>query len=265
MFKLTVGERYTWQFAWLIASCIPITVVALAVDPRLINDISIWTKPLKFELSLAVHLLTLAVLVRFVPGEKRAAHWLTLVLAVIAVACFAEIVMINMQSLRGVGSHFNTSTAFDARIYQWMGIGALLLTLPVIAVGVRFATLPAVDRLTPGLKLGAALGLIFGALLTFIMAGYLSIQASGHWVDAPPTDLGGLPLAGWSRSGGDLRAPHFIATHLMQVVPLVGWIVDRRFDTTSAWPRRIVWATAVTGAALAILTFMQARAGQPLI
>lgn len=265
MHELTTGERYTWQFTWLVAACVPLTVMAFVLDTRLVNDISVWIKPLKFELSLAMHLATIALLVQYIPYKKRSARWLTLTLAVIAVACFAEIVMISLQSMRGVASHFNLSTRFDARIYQMMGVGALLLTLPVIAVGIRFATLSTTDRLTPGLKLGAALGLGLGALLTFLLAGYLSLQSTGHWVAAPTTDAGGMPLTGWSRSGGDLRVPHFIATHLMQVIPLVGWLADRRFASSSAWPQRIVWATTTAGIALVIATFTQARSGQPFV
>ena len=264
MVKQRIGERLAWQFAWFFLALIPITVVALWADPRLVNDISVWIKPLKFELSLVLHLATLGVLMRYLPEEKRQALWLSLVLSVIAIASFTEIVVITLQSLRGVASHFNDSTTFDRRVYQLMGVGALLLTLLVIAIGVRFATVPPDTTLTRGLKLGAALGLILGALLTFLIAGYLSMQSSGHWVAAPETDAGGLPLTGWSRNGGDLRVPHFFATHLMQVLPLVGWIADRRCGASSLWPSRIVWTIAAASTLLVALTFTQARAGHSL-
>ena len=36
-----------------------------------------------------------------------------------------------------------------------------------------------------------------------------------------------IQLLGWSREVGDLRIPHFIATHMMQLLPLLGWLLDR--------------------------------------
>ncbi|MEO0575980.1 MAG: hypothetical protein AAF004_10990 [Pseudomonadota bacterium] len=265
MFETTRGERYTWQFAALIVAFLPMTVAALVVDTRVVNDINVWIKPLKFEGSLALHLLTLAILIRLMPFSKRNARWITIVLAVICVACFSEILLITFQSMRGVASHFNTQELFDDTIYALMGIGALLLTLPVIAIGVRFATLPVSAELTPGLKTGATLGLILGAIATLLVAGYMSMQPTGHWVGGVATDIGGLPVTGWSRNGGDLRVPHFIATHLMQIVPFAGWIADQRCPPDSVWPRRIAWLTASIGTAAVVWTFIQARAGQPLL
>jgi hypothetical protein len=47
--------------------------------------------------------------------------------------------------------------------------------------------------------------------------------------------------------------------HLMQIVPLAGWLADRQ-----GWNYRlIVWGTAFATCVLAIALFIQALAGQP--
>ena len=69
-----------------------------------------------------------------------------------------------------------------------------------------------------------------------------------------------MPLFGWSREYGDLRPSHFVSLHLMQTVPLAGWLADRK-----SWnPWLVVLSVAGVQAALATFLFVQARAGQPI-
>jgi hypothetical protein len=86
------------------------------------------------------------------------------------------------------------------------------------------------------------------------------VDGPGHWVGGIRSDAGGLPLLGWSRTGGDLRVPHFFATHIMQALPLLGLAADRMA------PGRVA-VTILAGAALSIgvvsATFWQAVQGIP--
>ena len=265
MKHLYFSERLWAQTAILLLALIPVTLAAKVLDPRMINDIPIWTKPLKFQVSLALHFATFAILATFFTEKTRRAFWLAGVAVAATIATMIEMLILMGQAARGVPSHFNFQTEIDALIYALMGIGAIVLTLPALAMGVRFLLAKPSTRLTPGLKLGAGLGLSFGFILTLSLGGYMSMQTSGHWVGAPPTDAGGLPIFGWSRAGGDLRVAHFFATHLMQALPLVGFIADRVFGAESAAPRRLVWLAAIVGVGLSVGTFIQALSGQPFI
>jgi len=258
------SEKIWWQTALLLIAAIPVTLAANYFDPRLHNDIPIWIKPLKFELSLAVHLITLALVISLAPAKLRVSYWMTGIATLSAVASIAEIGMIGSQAARGLGSHFNNSTIYDAMIYKVMGVGAITLTLPALLIGARFLMLPTSARLKPGLKLGIGLGLTLGFVLTFFIAGYMSLQAGGHWVNAPQTDAGGMAITGWSRRGGDLRVPHFLATHIMQILPLIGWFGDFKFGAASNWPKRIVTVAAIACVAATGLLFVQAISGRPL-
>ena len=77
-------------------------------------------------------------------------------------------------------------------------------------------------------------------------------------------------MVGWSTVGGDLRIPHFIGMHALQLLPLLavllGWLgrrwrplADDRVRT-----RLVVVATAAYGAVLALVT-VQALAGQSIV
>src|SRR6185369_3275003 len=73
----------------------------------------------------------------------------------------------------------------------------------------------------------------------------------------------GLPLVGWSTTGGDLRVGHFVGVHSLQamlvVAILVTWLVrdaDRR-----TW---LVLVAGATYAGLFVLVTWQALRGQPV-
>lgn len=256
----TTAARIWTQTSLLIAVLIVPTLIASAFDERQLNGISVWIKPLKFQVSVALHLMTLAVLASLV-GEQarngltlRCAAWLSAAMGLF------EIAYITAQAARGRTSHFNNETVFEAAMYAAMGIGAVTLVATSALVGVLILRSPR-PGLGAGIKLGAWLGLIAGSLATFLVAGYLS-NAGSHWVGGVGSDVGGLPIVGWSTTGGDLRVAHFFATHLMQILPLVGLVMDRQ---NAVQAPRAVWMVFGLWLAVVVGTFTQALLGMPLI
>lgn len=263
---MTAYAQKVWQqTAIFLLAPVPIILISYYIDTRTLNDIALWTKPLKFHFSAALHLATFALLVRLMPEPQRTAKWLAVLAFVSAAATIFEVFLIDMQAMRGVHSHFNFSTQKDVSIYQMMGVAAVILTLPALILGIRYWFLPSSNLLTPGLKLGAALGLTMGFILTLLIAGYMSSLPTGHWVGTQPTDADGVPIFGWSRTGGDLRVPHFFATHLMQILPLVGWLLDKLLKGQK---RNVILSVSITSlilVGLTIWTFIQAMQGQPFV
>jgi hypothetical protein len=169
-----------------------------------------------------------------------------------------------LQAARARQSHFNFDTPVESFMYGMMGAGATALVMCafVIGWGVYKGGNPAVGS---GLRAGAAWGLMLGAVGTFITAGAMSsglVAGPGHWVGGVHSDAHGMPLTGWSTTGGDLRVAHFFATHLMQLLPLVGLAADRWRPRVA---RQFVWASAAAILALVVATFVQAANGRPLL
>lgn len=246
-----------------LALAIP-SLASLAIDDRLLNGISVWSKPLKFQASLVLMLATLLLLLPFIDAQARSGRGVRFAALVAAVTATGEIVYITLQAARGRASHFNLETAIEARAYDIMGAGAALLVLSSLAIGVYLLVRPA--RGAPeGVRLGGGIGLILGSVATLVTAFVLGsgqIDGPGHWVGGVRTDVGGLPLFGWSRTGGDLRVPHFFATHIMQALPLAGLLLDR------AAPNRVragLAVAALLSLAVVAATFLQALAGRPFV
>ncbi len=225
-------------------------LAAMALDPRQFHGESVWLKPLKFHIALAIYLATLAFYARWVPPAARASRfWRWHVRAVIP-AVLAELLWIGAAAAVGTASHFNTAPPWRS-VYPVMGLLAVTLTSATLVMGLalRKADLPAGFRLS----LVAGLGLTF--VLTLVTAGTMA-QYPGHFIGVPVTGAA-LPVFGWSREVGDLRVAHFFATHALHGVPLVGWLLPER--TLPVVVASVLYTALVVG------LFAQALSGIPVI
>ena len=227
-------------------------------DSRLIQGAAIWAKPLKFALSFAVLFATLAlVLPQFSPPWRQGRLFRVLGL-LMAAAMILEMGYMILQAAQGQASHFNTGTPFTAAMYGLMGVGAVTLVVCTGIFGWAALRDQAAD-FGPATRQGVGWGFIGSAILTLITAGTMS-SMSGHYIGSPGPDAATIPLLGWSAAVGDLRPAHFVALHLMQVLPLFGLWIDRRGGAVLT-----VRIAACIYALLTLALFVQALLGLPVI
>ena len=87
--------------------------------------------------------------------------------------------------------------------------------------------------------------------------------SGAHTVGGP--DGGpGLAGTGWSRSHGDLRVPHFVGLHAVQVLPILALLLRRRSIADSARVRLVIVAAA-SYASLFVILLVQALRGVPIV
>jgi hypothetical protein len=241
-------------FALALIPCL----IAMKVDSRTVNDISVWIKPTKFLLSLAVYYATLAWCFGFLPASAQHTRAGRFVIVAPLVAGMLEMAWLLAAAVLGVPAHFNRADPLWAAAYGAAGVGAVVLLVAIFVQGRMIARDRSID-MAPALRRALVLGATLSAAATLVTAGVLS-AGNGHWVGGSASDAGGLPLIGWSRQGGDLRVAHFFALHLQQALALVGWGLAR-----SRWAAqtRAVDLAAVAMLAFTILTFVQALQGRP--
>jgi hypothetical protein len=260
LLRLAIGSLALLVFALL----------AQLVDGRLVLGASVWAKPAKFGASVALTAFTLALLLRHLEVPARGRRWAVgLVTWLIAL----ELAIITVQAARGVPSHFNAATPVDVALFAIMGIGIAVVTLAIGYLGVRAFRQRFTDRaLGWGIRLGFAtmlFGSAIGGLMTTptaaqraqLRAGEHPALVGAHTVGAP--DGGpGLPVTLWNRQAGDLRVPHFIGLHALQLLPLAGWLLGRRRRRDGAALTMIAGAGYLGMTAIALIGALR---GRPLL
>ncbi|UBU09389.1 hypothetical protein [Nonomuraea gerenzanensis] len=266
----------------MVASMLVLLVVSVAgllLDDRVLQGAPVWLKPFKFAVSLAVYGTTLAWMLSL---PHRGRRWTSGLATVFAVAAFVDVGIVALQAARGTYSHFNDSAEpVEETIQRVFGLGVMGLMLANLVL----AAILAVQRVGPdraasravhtGLGLAVA-GMVLGFLIPFHGTAHTGLTTdgvpvpltSGHSVGVP--DGGpGLPITQWSTTGGDLRVPHFVALHGLQVMLLLAlllaWLAARHPILRDERARARLVGVAATGyAGLVALVTWQAYRGQPL-
>ena len=261
-------DRPLTGISLLMLALLPLAGAGLVFDDRLIAGAPAWLKPAKFMVSTALYGLTLVWVLSWLeswPRLRRIVSQLTAAVFVI------EVAIICLQAWRGTTSHFNVATPADGLVFGVMGLAIAAQTAASAFVLIALWRQPFTDRAMGAALRAAMLITLLGASsagfmtrptaaqMQDIAAGRVPAAAGAHTVGGP--DGGpGLPGTGWSTAHGDLRVPHFVGLHALQVLPLVALWLRRRSDGEARAVRR---AAASYGALFALLLW-QALRGEAL-
>ncbi|MEI5582378.1 MULTISPECIES: hypothetical protein [unclassified Agromyces] len=250
------------------------SIVGLVGDDRTLLGQPIWAKPLKFSLSIAIYAVTLAWLIGLTRGRLRRASWWAGTIS--AIALVVEMVVIVGAVATGTRSHFNVSTPLAATAWSVMAISIVVVWVATLVVAFALLRAPLGDAARSlAIRAGSILAL-GGMALAFLMTSPTAAQmadfrgiAGAHAVgvaDGGP----GLPVLGWSTVAGDLRIPHFVGMHALQVLILfvmaLEWAARRVAVLADVRVRFgfVVIATVLAAATTAIVT-SQALMGESIV
>ena len=267
------AHRPLFVLAVAMAALALVSAVGLLVDNATITGIPLWAKPLKFSLSIAIYSLTFGWLIGQLRRAQRIAWWAGTVAAVFLAV---EMVVIVWQALRGTTSHFNVSTPFDQLIWNVMAGSIGLVWVATLVISIVLFASPGPDRArTIAIRAGATISVIgmgLGMLMT--IPSQAQIAADNGIVGAHTVGLAdggpGLPLLGWSTVGGDLRIPHFMGMHALQLLPLLLITLElasRRITVLrdGMVRARLIGLAAIGYAAVVALVTWQALRGQSIV
>lgn len=271
MSRLCTAEPLLTGTGLLMAALLLPSALGILLDPREITGAPAWLKPAKFAASTAIYSLTLAWVFTYLPGWTRTRR---VVGRVTALTFLLELAIIDWQAWRGTTSHFNIGTPLDATLFAVMGTAIVIQTLSSVAVAVALWRQHFADpALGWALRLGIVLTIIgasTGGLMTRPTSEQLAeARATGRLAIAGAHTVGGpdggpgLPVTGWSRQHGDLRVPHFIGLHALQLLPALPLIALRRKSETAR--TRVTVAAAAAYTILFVTLLVRALQGAPLV
>jgi hypothetical protein len=247
-----------------------VAVVAMGLDHREILGAPRWLKPAKFGISTAIYAFTLAWIFTWLPERRRLK---AIVGWIVSVVIVLEVFLIDLQAARGVTSHYNVGTAFDAAVFGIMGTAILIAWLASIALTVvLFRHTFADEAFGWALRIGmliTVLGQATGGIMTTPTQSQLAaarttrMTVSGAHTVGAPDGGAGLPITGWSREHGDLRVGHFVGLHAVQLLPVAAWLIGPVGSAVRR--RRAVLLLATAYFALFGILLAQALMGQPLL
>ncbi|GIF95798.1 hypothetical protein [Catellatospora citrea] len=269
--KALLGSRALGWLSAVMAAVLVVAALGLVVDDRTVGGQPVWLKPAKFAVSIAVYGLTLAWLLGHLRRGHRAARWATCVIVVMALL---EVGIIVLQAARGRASHYNEATPLDEALWRAMGMTIVVLWVATVVLTVLLWRDGMPDRASAwAVRLGMLLlllGLLQGFTMVVPTAEQLALDEQGvetlmgaHAVGV--SDGGpGMPLTGWSTTGGDLRIGHFVGIHGLQAVLLFAMLLPTLVADV-ARRTRLVFVFSFGYAGLLVLVTCQALRGQPLL
>jgi hypothetical protein len=177
-----------------------------------------WQGPLSlrkastFGLSFGVTLITITWVASFLDLSARGR---AIVLGAFTVASVMETALVSLQVWRGVPSHFNLETTFDAWIARVLAGGGMVLVALIVVLTV------AAFRMNPSLPISllVAIRVGFATLVGAVVVGALMIAKGMLLV------FRGDPQAAYA-TGGVLKPTHAVALHAILVLPALAWLLS---------------------------------------
>ena len=207
----------------------------VVIDDRTILGEPLWMKPFKFFISAALLSLSLSYLV---PRISKAPRTTRIASITIVVCLTVELVLITSAAAAETTSHFNVSSPAATAVWSAMASCITVLWFATMVLTVMFIRSPGVDQVMKRAFTWGLVVSIAGMGVAFLMTGPTAEQladfqgvAGAHTVgleDGGP----GIPLFGWSTVAGDLRVPHFVGLHALQLIPLAVFFFRTKISVT---------------------------------
>jgi len=193
-------------------------------DQRLIREVGVWVKPMKFMAATALFALTTVWVIKVAHSRVDQTEAFTWIVALLVTTSLFEVVYISYQASQASASHYNIGDPFHAFMFGLMGLFAVGLTATQAWLAWEIWN----EQKHADLSV-ETWGVIIGLVLTFVLSTVSGFMLGGN---QPPAGQG-LPIVGWHLQK-DIRPAHFLAVHAQQLIPLWGLVAAKFLESLAA-------------------------------
>ena len=218
----------------LLASAVFHMIVLIVTGGTLEGDVS-FRKAISFGEAFGLTAISLAWFLTFIP-KKPVIWWI--LSSIYVVATFMEVFLVTMQVWRGVPSHFNLSTPFDAAVFGLMGVSISLhapLIVCILLASFFFLKAPSIFKWT------VSSGMLL--LVVSLLFGIVMIVNNRNTI--------GL--------AGQMKVPHALSLHAAQVLPLLALLLSFTNFAENKRTRLVIVGIASYTALVATTAFQALR------
>lgn len=183
-------------------------------DHRLIREVGVWVKPMKFMAATSLFAFTTVWVLQVAHSNVDQSEAFVWIVALLVLTSLFEVVYISYQASQASASHYNVSDTYHAFMFGVMGLAAVGLTASQAWLAWEIWK----EQRGSGLSV-EALGVVIGLVLTFVLSTISGFMLGGN---QPPAGQG-LPIVGW-HVYKDIRPAHFLGVHAQQWIPVWGLI-----------------------------------------
>ncbi len=207
-------------------------------DQRLIREVGVWVKPMKFMASTSLFAFTTAWVVKIANSRVDQTYKFVWIVALMMTTSLFEVGYISYQAAQAEASHYNVTDEFHAFMFGLMAVAAVGLTGSQAWLAWEIWSEQKNSNITV-----VTWSVIIGLIMTFVLT-----TVSGFMLGSRQPPAGQwMPLLGWHWAQ-DIRPSHFLGVHAQQLIPLWGVMVSR-------FPNSMSKAALLTGCALYIIVW----------
>ena len=215
--SMSGASKFLISYGILMLMALMLTYMVSLNDDRLIRDVGIWVKPMKFMAAAALFALTTVWVLKVANSNLDQSVVFVWIAALLISTSLFEVVYISYQASQGAASHYNVGDPFHAFMFGLMAIAAVGLTASQAWLAWEIWKEPR----GAGMPV-ETLGVIIGLVLTFVLSTITGFMLGGNQAPAGQ----GLPIFGW-HFYNDIRPAHFLGVHAQQLIPLWGLIAAK--------------------------------------
>jgi hypothetical protein len=226
--------KYEWQtlsgaskilviYGLIMFLALAVTYAYSLVDERLLREVGVWVKPMKFMSATALFALTTVWAIKVANSHVDQSDTFNWIVALLVSTSLFEVVYISYQASQASPSHYNMADPFHAFMFGLMGIVAVGLTASQAWLAWEIWN----EQKSADMSV-ETLGVVIGLTMTFVLSTISGFMLGGN--QPPPGQ--GLPMVGWHLYK-DIRPAHFLGVHAQQFIPLWGLVAAKFLEPLS--------------------------------